>query len=87
LNSHYQVSEYNRKRGHIGGGLSMFNNPHMFNPNPASSTGMQGLAGMEPSSNTQVLYGTNINSSEVSQKLRNFLTTYMKMDDDVPEEE
>lgn len=83
LNSHYQVSEYNRKRGHIGGGVNFFNNHYMFQQqsNPASSTGMQGLAGMEPSSNTQVLYGTNINSNEVQQKLRNFLTTYMKLDD------
>lgn len=52
LNTHHQVSEYNRKRGHIGGGVGFFNNHHMFNANPASSTGMQGLAGMEPSSNT-----------------------------------
>lgn len=36
----------------------------------------------EPSSNTQVLYGTNINSSDVQQKLRNFLTTFVKMEDD-----
>jgi DNA replication licensing factor MCM4 len=43
---------------------------------------MQGMAGMEPSSNTQVLYGTNINSNEVQQKLRNFLTTYIHMTDD-----
>lgn len=84
LNSQYQVSEYNRKRGHIGGGVNFFNNHYMFQQqqsNPASSTGMQGLAGMEPSSNTQVLYGTNINSNEVQNKLRNFLTTYMKLDD------
>lgn len=36
----------------------------------------------EASSNTQVLYGTNINSSEVQQKLRNFLTTFIQMNDD-----
>lgn len=36
----------------------------------------------EPSSNTQVLYGTNINSTEVQQKLRNFLTTFTQMGDD-----
>lgn len=36
----------------------------------------------EASSNTQVLYGTNINSSDVQQKLRNFLTTFIKMDGD-----
>jgi len=34
----------------------------------------------EPSSTTQVLYGTNINSSEVQQKLRNFLTTFVKVE-------
>lgn len=42
--------------------------------------GMNQLA--EPSSNTQVLYGTNINSNEVQNKLRNFLTAFIKMDSD-----
>jgi DNA replication licensing factor MCM4 len=42
---------------------------------------MQGMNNMnEPSSTTQVLYGTNINSSEVQQKLRNFLTTFVKVE-------
>lgn len=36
----------------------------------------------EASQNTQVLYGTNINSNEVQQKLRNFLTTFVDMTDD-----
>jgi hypothetical protein len=36
----------------------------------------------EASSTTQVLYGTNINSSEVQQKLRNFLTTFVKIESD-----
>jgi hypothetical protein len=31
LNSQYQVSEYNRRRGHIGGGINQFNHPYMFN--------------------------------------------------------
>ena len=48
----------------------------------ASSTGMQGLNMQEASSNTQVLYGTNINSSEVQQKLRTFLTTFVQMAED-----
>jgi hypothetical protein len=44
---------------------------------------MQGMNNMnEPSSTTQVLYGTNINSSEVQQKLRNFLTTFVKIESD-----
>lgn len=43
---------------------------------------MQGLAQIEASSNTQVLYGTNINSTDVQSKLRNFLTTYVKMEGD-----
>jgi ethanolamine utilization protein EutA (predicted chaperonin) len=42
---------------------------------------MQGLAMQEASSNTQVLYGTNINSTDVQIKLRNFLTTFIKMDE------
>lgn len=42
---------------------------------------MQGMNNMnEPSSTTQVLYGTNINSSEVQQKLRNFLSTFVKVE-------
>jgi hypothetical protein len=42
---------------------------------------MQGALVQEPSSNTQVLYGTNINSSEVQQKLKNFITTFVLMDE------
>ena len=31
----------------------------------------------EPSTNTQVLYGTNINTSDLQGKLRNFVTTFV----------
>ena len=49
----------------------------------ASSTGgMLGGLNAEPSSGTQVLYGTNINSNDVQLKLRNFLTTFVVMDED-----
>lgn len=41
----------------------------------------------EPSSNTQLLYGTNINASDVSMKLRSFLTTFLKMDTSGADEE
>ena len=34
-----------------------------------------------------MLYGTNINSNEVQQKLRNFLTTYMKIDEEGAEDQ
>lgn len=40
---------------------------------------MGGIA--EPSSGTQVLYGTNINSNEVQQKLRNFLSSFTVVDE------
>jgi ethanolamine utilization protein EutA (predicted chaperonin) len=40
-----------------------------------------GLNQMEPSSGTQVLYGTNINSSEVQMKIRNFINTFIQMDE------
>jgi len=33
------------------------------------------------SSNTQVIWGTNINAGEVSNKLKNFIHTYVEMDD------
>lgn len=36
----------------------------------------------EHSQATQVLYGTNINSGEVQVKLRNFLTTYVVIDEE-----
>ena len=36
---------------------------------------------MEASSNTQVLFGTNINSNEVHNKLRNFITGFNKFDE------
>ena len=83
LNSQYQVSEYNRKRGHIGGGVPAFNHQYMFNQpsqNPGS-TAMQGINLNEPSSNTQVLYGTNINSSDVQNRLRSFLTNFVRPED------
>lgn len=50
---------------------------------------MQGFAGADPSSNTQVLYGTNINSNDVQNKLKNFLMTFVKMggDDDAFDQE
>ena len=47
---------------------------------------MQGLYMQEASSNTQVLYGTNINSGEVQQKLRNFLTTFVRMEGEEDED-
>ena len=42
---------------------------------------MQGMNLNEPSSNTQALYGTNINSSDVQNRLRNFLTNYVRPED------
>jgi hypothetical protein len=43
---------------------------------------MQGFGNLnEPSSNTQVLYGTNINSSDVQNRLRNFLTNFVRPED------
>lgn len=42
---------------------------------------MMGLGQMEASSNTQVLFGTNINSNEVHNKLRNFITGFNKFDE------
>ena len=36
---------------------------------------------VEASSGTQVLYGTNINSNEVQNKLRNFIQTFVEIDE------
>ena len=44
---------------------------------------MGGARGGEMSSNTQVLWGTNINTNDISNKLREFLTSYIpEMPDD-----
>lgn len=37
------------------------------------SSSIMGLNQVEASSNTQVLFGTNINTTEVQNKLRNFI--------------
>ena len=47
---------------------------------------MQGLAMQEQSSNTQVLYGTNINSNDVQNKLRAFLTSFVRMEGEEDED-
>jgi DNA replication licensing factor MCM4 len=54
-----------------------------------SSTGLlnHGGAGAEMSSTTQVIWGTNINASEVSNKLKNFIHTFVLMRDDDNEDE
>jgi ABC-type phosphate transport system auxiliary subunit len=38
-------------------------------------------ANNEMSSNTQVLWGTNINTNDLQQRLREFLTTFTIVDD------
>ena len=43
---------------------------------------MVGAGGAEMSSNTQVLWGTNINTNDISNKLKEFLTSYMLPMDD-----
>ena len=51
-------------------------------PDGASSTNMMGMGNnVEASSGTQVLYGTNINSNEVQTKLRNFIQTFVQIDE------
>lgn len=35
------------------------------------------------SSNTQVLFGTNINTNDVSAKLKNFINTFVPVNDDI----
>lgn len=42
---------------------------------------MGNLAG-EASSNTAVIYGTNINTSELNNKLRQFIETFVEMTGD-----
>lgn len=40
----------------------------------------------EPSSNTQVLWGTNINANEVQMKIKNFINTFVEQSDDPDDE-
>ena len=49
-----------------------------------SHTGLAGMnQGQEMSSNTQVLWGTNINTNDISTKLRDFLIQFqVTLDDD-----
>ncbi|CDW88048.1 dna replication licensing factor mcm4 [Stylonychia lemnae] len=88
LQSHHQMSEYNRRRGHIGGGINKLQNSYTFNnlsshrPDGLSSSNMIGMNAVEASSGTQVLYGTNINSNDVQSKLRNFITNFTHMEPD-----
>lgn len=53
-----------------------------------SSTGLlnQMHNGAEPSSNTQVLWGTNINANEVQTKMKNFINTFVELSDDPNDE-
>lgn len=39
-------------------------------------------AGQEMSSNTQVLWGTNINTNDLQNRLKSFLTSYTLLTDD-----
>lgn len=39
-------------------------------------------AGQEMSSNTQVLWGTNINTNDLQSRLKSFLTSYTLLIDD-----
>lgn len=64
--------------------------PGMGGPNQDASNishtdlmaNMVGARANEPSSNTQVLWGTNINTNDISSKLKEFLTTFMPPQDD-----
>jgi hypothetical protein len=38
--------------------------------------------GQEMSSNTQILWGTNINTNDLQQKLKEFLTTFTIVNDE-----
>jgi esterase/lipase len=55
-----------------------------------SSTGLlnnQRAGANEMSSATQVIWGTNINASEVQSKLKNFIQSFVEMKDDEDEDE
>jgi DNA replication licensing factor MCM4 len=48
-----------------------------------SSTGMMaGMhSGVEPSSNTQVIWGTNINQTDIQMRMQNFINTFVLLDE------
>jgi hypothetical protein len=65
-----------------------FNSQNLLNQGAnaqMSSTGMMGAPA--ESSVSQVLYGTNINPSDVQQKLKNFINTFVELDDNEDDEE
>lgn len=80
LTSQKDVRSYNLKRDFITGGMSNLLNPYQFS---GLSQGQSATMGMhnEHSSATQVLYGTNINSNEVQSKIRNFIQSFVVMDE------
>jgi DNA replication licensing factor MCM4 len=91
------MSNFYKKRGHLDVNR-MFKAP-TFNPNAKplqlgakdamSSTilqnQMQGAA--EQSSYTQVIWGTNINTSDVATRLKNFINTFVELKDDDDDEQ
>lgn len=47
-----------------------------------TSTALNGVNGMEASSNTQVLWGTNINTNEIQLKMKSFINTFVDIKED-----
>ena len=88
------LSNFAKKRGHLTDVNRMLRAP-VFNPERSalnmgahdkpSSTGMlngQLAHGNDQSSLSQVLWGTTINATDVSTKLKNFINSFVEMKDD-----
>lgn len=88
------MSNFYKKRGHLDVNR-MFKAPQFNKDRPPNALAMgatdkmsstvlahQAGAGQEMSSHTQVIWGTNINTSDVATRLKNFINTFIEMKDD-----
>ena len=83
------MSNFIRQRGFLDASRLLhaptFNNRAMQDQSNLSGTNLNGNmigTGQEMSSNTQILWGTNINTNDLQQKLKEFLTTFTIVNDE-----
>lgn len=91
------MSNYQKKRGFLDPNRMM--QPPTFDPNRHQTTQpnaagdsnsntalLNNMAGAENSSHTQVIWGTNINTNDVQNKLKNFIHNFELINEESDEE-
>lgn len=91
------MSNYQKKRGFLDPNRMM--QPPTFDPNRhqtaqpnaagdsnSNTALLNNMAGAENSSHTQVIWGTNINTNDVQNKLKNFIHNFELINDESDEE-